>query len=237
MRAEFFIFVISVCAALQVDNTPWTVSNPDRISNHWLRKGKNAETTIYPSTTPNSTDVHSTIPSVKSEKKIPKFSTIKKTVVTSGTTATLTSTTLPPTPSKNTLYTGPITTSSEYVVTSENSISESTELTETTLEPRENPKPHDLYQSKEKPREKLHVKIASNISQALSFKLLDVNVGANMSWRDRVVSIVSHDILHQWYTAPMFADPLINILYACWSPSKLKLKLKFHRGPQINLVT
>ncbi|XP_045482221.1 uncharacterized protein LOC123686247 [Harmonia axyridis] len=171
MRAvNYFIFAFfAVCGAVQVDNNPWKVSNPE--TNRWLRKGKNVATeTTTPdtvTTTLNLTSTYLPKTSAKYEKKNLKFSTLTKSIM-QATTSVLTSTSTPQASSKMhtfplTSVTFPDTTHS----TSEASYSESTDTTETTLEPRENPKPHDFYSIKEKSREKLHVKIASNISQNL----------------------------------------------------------------------
>lgn len=169
MRAvNYFIFAFfAVCGAVQVDNNPWKVSNPE--TNRWLRKGKNVATeTTTPdtvTTTLNLTSTYLPKTSAKYEKKNLKFSTLTKSIM-QATTSVLTSTSTPQASSK--MHTFPLTSVTFPETThstSEASYSESTDTTETTLEPRENPKPHDFYSIKEKSREKLHVKIASNISQ------------------------------------------------------------------------
>lgn len=163
MRAtKYLMIVFTVCGAVQVDNNPWTVSNPE--TNRWLRKGKvqniDAESTTT-STTLISNSNHSVM-STKYEQKNLKFSTLPQV-----TSSSFTSTNPPQTSKLNTFPASSVTFSESTISTSESPLSESTDTTDTTLEPRENPKPHDFYAAKEKSREKLHVKIASNISQVI----------------------------------------------------------------------
>ncbi|KAK9890267.1 hypothetical protein WA026_010377 [Henosepilachna vigintioctopunctata] len=165
--AQFFIFIFTVCAAVEVDNSPWTVSNPDRILSRWFRQGKNSqsETTTSPPSTLIS-NASTTLIS-KSDKKTPKFSTIIKSTTSGTITTTFLSTTMAPTSIKLHTSSSLAPSSQSVPSTSENPTSESTESTDTTLEQRDNPKPYELYSSNEKPREKLQVKISSNISQVI----------------------------------------------------------------------